>query len=392
MIEGMIRKFIKDYQKTSSPVVRARYAALAGIVGIISNLILFTVKLIVGTVFRSISVTADAVNNLTDAGSSVITLVGFKISGKPADDKHPYGHARAEYITGFVVSVVILLLGFELLKTSFFKVLDPEPVSFSYITVVALAISIAVKLWQGMFYKNLGKRINSATLEATGQDSMNDVISTAAVLVSAVFAELTGLHIDGYMGMAVALFIIYAGIRLILETMNLLLGTAPDAGLVSNLENKILGYEGVLGIHDLVVHSYGGDNYFASVHVEVPTHQDILVSHDLMDIIERDVFAEFNVNLVIHMDPIVTDDERVNTLRQQVHDIISQIDSELSMHDFRVVFGKTHSNLIFDVVVPPSYKISDDNLRELIDAGIKTIDPTFNSVITIDRKYISTTH
>lgn len=392
MIEGMIRKFIKDYQKTSSPVVRARYAALAGIVGIISNLILFTVKLIVGTVFRSISVTADAVNNLTDAGSSVITLVGFKISGKPADDKHPYGHARAEYITGFVVSVVILLLGFELLKTSFFKVLDPEPVSFSYITVVALAISIAVKLWQGMFYKNLGKRINSATLEATGQDSMNDVISTAAVLVSAVFAELTGLHIDGYMGMAVALFIIYAGIRLILETMNLLLGTAPDAGLVSNLENKILGYEGVLGIHDLVVHSYGGDNYFASVHVEVPTHQDILVSHDLMDIIERDVFAEFNVNLVIHMDPIVTDDERVNTLRQQVHDIISQIDSELSMHDFRVVFGKSHSNLIFDVVVPPSYKISDDNLRELIDAGIKTIDPTFNSVITIDRKYISTTH
>jgi len=392
MIEKLIRLFIKDYQKTSSPAVRARYAALAGTVGIISNLVLFTIKLIVGTIFKSIAVTADAVNNLTDAGSSVITLVGFKISGKPADDKHPYGHARAEYITGFMVSVVILLLGFELLKTSFFKVINPEPVYFSYVTIAVLAVSIAIKLWQGFFYKKLGKIISSTALEASGQDSMNDVVSTAAVLVSSVFAKLTGVQVDGYMGMAVALFIIYAGIKLILETMNLLLGTAPDAKLVEDIEKKILGYEGVLGIHDLVVHSYGGDNYFASVHVEVPSHRDIIESHDLMDIIERDVFSELNVNLVIHMDPIVTDDERVNSLRNQVNGIVKQIDSELSMHDFRVVFGKTHSNLIFDVVVPPSYRISDENLRELIDAEIRKIDPSFNSVITLDRKYISTTH
>jgi len=378
MIDKLVKTFIKDYQKTTSPVVRTRYAILAGAVGIISNLVLFAIKLIAGTLFRSISVTADAVNNLTDAGSSIITLVGFKISSKPADDKHPYGHARAEYITGFVISVVILLLGFELIKSSFFKIIDPELVKFSYITVAVLVVSIFVKLWQSLFNKNLGKRINSAALEATGQDSMNDVISTGAVLASAIFARLTGIQVDGYMGIAVALFIIYSGIKLILETMNLLMGTAPDEELVSDIERKILGYEGVLGIHDLVVHSYGADNYFASVHVEVPA--------------ERDVFAELNVNLVIHMDPIVTDDEMVNSLRRQVNDILAKIDSELSMHDFRVVVGKTHSNLIFDVVVPPAYKISDTQLRELLDAEIKKIDSTYNSVITIDRKYISTTH
>lgn len=392
MIDRMIKMFIKDYEKTSSSVVRARYAVLAGAVGIISNLILFVIKLIVGTLFNSIAVTADAVNNLTDAGSSIITLVGFKISGKPADDKHPYGHARAEYITGFMVSLVILLLGVELIKSSFNKIINPDPISFSYITVAVLTLSIFIKLWQGLFNKNLGRRINSTALEAAGQDSMNDVISTSAVLAATIFAKLTGIQVDGYMGIAVALFIIYSGIKLISETLNLLLGTAPDAGLVSDIEQKILAYEGVLGIHDLVVHSYGVGNCFASVHVEVPANRDILENHDLMDVIEKDVFAEYNVNLVIHMDPIVTDDERVNTLRERVNDIIALIDSKLSMHDFRVVVGKTHSNLIFDVVVPPGYKTGDEELRELIDSEIKKIDSTFNSVITLDRKYTSTTN
>lgn len=388
----MVKMFIKDYQKTTSPTVRARYAVLAGVVGIISNLVLFVIKLIAGTLFNSIAVTADAVNNLTDAGSSIITLVGFKISGKPADDKHPYGHARAEYITGFMVSVVILLLGLELIKSSFIKAINPEPIKFSYITVAVLTVSIFIKLWQGLFNKSLGKRINSTALEAAGQDSMNDVISTAAVLASTVFAALTEIQVDGYMGIAVALFIIYSGIKLISETLNLLLGTAPDAGLVSEIEQKILGYEGVLDIHDLVVHSYGAGNFFASVHVEVPANQDIMESHDLIDVIERDVFAELNVNLVIHMDPIVTDNELVNTLKKQVNDIVAQIDRELSMHDFRVVVGKTHSNLIFDVVVPPAYKLGNAELRELIDTEIKKINSTYSSVITIDRKYISTTN
>ncbi len=392
MIDKMVKLFVKDYQNTTLPTVRARYAILAGVVGIISNLILFTMKLIVGTLFNSISVTADAVNNLTDAGSSIITLVGFKISSKPADDKHPYGHARAEYITGFIVSVVILLLGFELIKTSFQKVLKPEPIVFSYITIAVLVASILVKLWQGLFNKNMGKRINSTALIATGQDSMNDVITTASVLLATIFARLTGLNVDGYMGIAVAVFIIYSGVKLIFETLNPLLGLAPDAGFVSNIERKILSYDGVLGLHDLVVHSYGADRCFASVHVEVPANHDILESHDLIDVIERDVFTEQNVNLVIHMDPIVTDDESINNLKKQVKDIVTEIDPELSMHDFRVVVGKTHSNLIFDVMVPVAYKISDSEIRELIDAEIKKINPTFHSVITLDRKYTSTTN
>lgn len=392
MIDKMVKLFVKDYQKTTLPTVRARYAILAGAVGIISNLILFTMKLIVGTLFNSIAVTADAVNNLTDAGSSIITLVGFKISSKPADDKHPYGHARAEYITGFMVSVVILFLGIELIKTSFQKVLSPDPINFSYITVAVLIVSILIKLWQGMFNKNLGKRIDSVALKATGQDSMNDVITTTTVLGATIFAQLTGIQVDGYMGIAVAIFIIYSGVKLISETLNPLLGVAPDAELVSGIERKILSYDGVLGFHDLVVHSYGADKCFASVHVEVPANHDILESHDLIDVIERDVLTELCVNLVIHMDPIVTDDESINALKKQVNNIIIAIDPELSMHDFRVVIGKTHSNLIFDVVVPVTYKISDGEIRELIDDEIKKINSTFHSVITLDRKYTSTTN
>lgn len=392
MIEQLLKRFVKDYKKTTQPDVRARYALLAGVVGIISNIFLFIIKLIVGTIFQSIAVTADAINNLTDAGSSIITLVGFSISSKPADEKHPYGHARAEYITGFVVSVVILLLGFELIKTSFQKILSPSPINFSYLTIIVLLTSIFVKLWQGLFNKNLGRRINSTALIATGQDSMNDVISTTAVLVATVFARIMDIQIDGYMGIAVSLFIIYSGIQLIVETLNPLLGLAPDAELVSDIEKEILDYDGVLGLHDLVVHSYGPDKHFATVHVEVSANGDLLESHDLIDIIERDISNKFNVNLVIHMDPIVTDDERINDLRKQVNDIIMNIDPKLSMHDFRVGLGTTHSNLIFDICVPTPYQTSDKVLRELIDHEIKKIDSTFHCVITLDRNYTSTTN
>ncbi len=392
MINQLIKWFIKDYQEISRPSVRMRYGWLAGIVGIISNLFLFTIKILVGTLFNSIAITADAVNNLSDAGSSIITLVGFKLSSKPADEKHPYGHARAEYITGFVVSVVILLLGIELIKSSFQKIVKPDPINFSYISVIVLAIAILVKLWQSIFNKTLGKRINSTALIATGTDSMNDVIATSSVLVATLFAKLTGLQIDGYMGVAVALFILYSGFKLVSETLNPLLGLAPDVSLTTNLEKRILSYSGVLGLHDLVVHSYGPDKCYASVHVEVPAHQDLLESHDLIDIIERDILTESNIHLVIHMDPIVTDDEVTNTLRQKVNEIVMDIDSELSMHDFRVVFGKTHSNLIFDVVVPTACKACDEEIRERISKEISKINPTYHSVITLDRNYTSTTN
>lgn len=389
MTEWLVKKFIKDYKNTKQSAVRVKYALLSGIVGIISNVFLFVTKIVVGMIFQSIAVTADAVNNLTDAGSSVITLVGFKLSSKPADEEHPYGHARIEYVTGFIVSVVIILLGIELIKTSFQKILNPNPINFSYLTVAALIVSILIKLWQGLFYKNLGRRIESAALAATGQDSMNDVISTATVLVAIVFSKLTNIQIDGYMGVAVALFILYSGGQLVLETLNPLLGLAPDPTLVADIEKEILSYEGVLGIHDLMVHSYGPGKLFASVHVEVAAEGDLLASHDMIDNIEREVSDKFNLSLVIHMDPLATNDERVNELRGQVTEIIDLIDQDLSMHDFRVVYGPTHSNLIFDIVVPTKFEVSDKELKETIDREIKKIDSTFNSVITIDKNYTS---
>ncbi|NLE24756.1 MAG: cation transporter [Clostridiaceae bacterium] len=392
MNERLMRCFIKDHENTADNAVRGRYAAFAGVLGIASNFFLFVIKLIVGTLFNSIAVTADAVNNLTDAGSSIIVLVGFKLSRKPADEEHPYGHARAEYITGFLISVVILLLGIELIKTSFNKVIDPDPINFSYLTIIVLIVSILVKLWQGLINKNLGRRINSKALIATGQDSMNDVISTSSVLAATIFAKLTSIQIDGYMGIAVALFIVYSGIKLILETLTPLLGSAPDQELVSDIEGEILSYEGVLGLHDLVVHSYGPDKCFASVHVEVDANRDLLESHDLIDVIEKDITNKFCVNTVIHMDPIVTDDERINDLHRKVDDIVRSIDKKLSIHDFRVVLGKTHSNLIFDVLLPPSYNSSETELRKNIDEEIKKIDANFHSVITIDRNYTSTTN
>mgnify|MGYP000887683522 CR=1 FL=1 len=391
MTDLLIKWFIKDYQNVTSTVVRERYGKLAGIAGILSNTVLFLVKILVGTLFNSIAITADAVNNLSDAGSSIITMVGFKISGKPADEQHPYGHARAEYITGFVVSFVIVLLGLELVKSSWRKIVNPDPVNFSYLTIAVLAAAIVIKLWQSAFNRNLGRRINSTALIATGMDSMNDVISTASVLVATVFTKLTGIQVDGYMGVIVALFIIYSGFRLISETLNPLMGLAPDASLVDGVEKKILSYDGVLGLHDMVVHSYGPDKNYASVHVEVSAKRDILESHDIIDNIEKDVLAELSVHLVIHMDPIVTDDPLTNTLREKVKEIVHEIDPRLSMHDFRTVVGKTHCNLIFDVVVPTAYDKNDDELREMIKQEVYRINPTYHSVITLDRNYTSTT-
>ncbi len=392
MTNQLIKWFIRDYDKINRPVVRERYGRLAGLVGITSNLFLFVIKLVIGSLSNSIAITADAVNNLSDAGSSVITLVGFKLSSKPADEKHPYGHARAEYITGFIVSMIILLLGVELIKSSVQKILHPDPIRFNLIVVLVLIIAILVKLWQSLFNRSLGKRINSTALVATGMDSMNDVIATSSVLLATLVSKWTGLQVDGYMGVVVALFIIFSGFRLVSETLNPLLGLAPDATLVADIEKKILGYEGVLGLHDLVVHNYGPDKCYASVHVEVPAHQDLLISHDIIDNIERDMLNTSDIHLVIHMDPIVTDDELTNALRQQIKTIVGEIDSRLSMHDFRVVMGKTHSNLIFDIVIPAGCKNCDDELRERIQQEVQKINPTYHSVITIDRNYTSTTN
>ncbi len=386
MIEFLIRRFVPDWQQVQRTDVRERYGTLAAAVGILSNIFLCIIKGLIGLFSGSIAITADAVNNLSDAGSSVITLLAFKIAGKPADEEHPYGHARMEYISGMAVSFIIILLGLELMGSSFEKILHPEEVGVSALTYLVLIVSIAVKLWQGMFNRNLGKRISSEALQATAADSLNDVFSTGAVLLSTLVYQFTAIPIDGWVGMLVAIFITVSGVKLIMETGSPLLGQAPDPQMVRELEEKITAYDGVIGIHDLQVHNYGPGRVFATVHAEVPANRDILVSHDIIDNIEREVGHEMNLNLVIHMDPVVTDDERLNQLHAQVQQIVAGIDSNLSMHDFRAVFGPTHTNLVFDVVVPPGFSLSDSELSRRIEQQVQTLGSYF-CVITVDHNY-----
>lgn len=386
MIEFLIRRFVPDWQQVQRTDVRERYGTLAAAVGILSNIFLCIIKGLIGLFSGSIAITADAVNNLSDAGSSVITLLAFKIAGKPADEEHPYGHARMEYISGMAVSFIIILLGLELMGSSFEKILHPEEVGVSALTYLVLIVSIAVKLWQGMFNRSLGKRISSEALQATAADSLNDVFSTGAVLLSTLVYQFTAIPIDGWVGMLVAIFITVSGVKLIMETGSPLLGQAPDPQMVQELEEKITAYDGVIGIHDLQVHNYGPGRVFATVHAEVPANRDILVSHDIIDNIEREVGHEMNLNLVIHMDPVVTDDERLNQLHAQVQQIVAGIDSNLSMHDFRAVFGPTHTNLVFDVVVPPGFSLSDSELSRRIEQQVQTLGSYF-CVITVDHNY-----
>ncbi len=394
MTKLLIRLFIKNSDDVKSEKVRGAYGKLASVVGIVSNFFLFAIKMLAGLLFHSISISADAVNNLSDASSSVITLAGFKLAERPADEQHPYGHARYEYISGLVVSFFILLLGVELIKTSFDKILHPEEVVFSWLSVAVLLVSILLKLWQSVFNKTLGKIIHSTALEATSADSRNDVISTSAVLLATLIAHFTGLNLDGYMGLAVAVFILVSGIQLVRETLNPLLGAAPDNELVDKIQQKIMSYDGVLGLHDLVIHNYGPERCFATVHIEVSAKEDILKSHDMIDNIERDFFTDLNIHLVGHLDPIVTDDEKTNALLSQTKKALKEIDPNLTMHDFRIVSGHTHTNLIFDVVVPPRYPMTDNELRQKIAEKIAAFPDgdTYYGVITIDRSYVSTTN
>jgi cation diffusion facilitator family transporter len=388
MTNFLIRLFVKDHQNISSWKVRERYGKFAGIVGIATNFVLFLIKVIVGIVFNSIAITADAVNNLSDSGSSLVTLFGFKLSGKPADAKHPYGHARMEYLSGLIVSFIILFLGVQLIQNSFVKIIHPQTTRFSLITIFTLVVSILIKLWQCMFYRKVGGVIDSITLIAASADSGNDILATTAVLAAAVISEITGINLDGYMGVAVALFILASGVRLVMDTGNPLLGMAPTKEMVDNVYRKILSYDGIIGLHDLTIHSYGVAQYFASVHCEVSAEQDIMASHDLIDNIERDFLKDQGIKLVIHLDPVVIDDEKTSQLKGKVENLVSRISSEISIHDFRVVWGMSHSNLIFDVVVPFDFHLKDEELANLITDKIHEINPGYHAVLTIDHHYV----
>lgn len=379
-----IKLFVKDYQKTTDAKVRQQYGEFASIVGVVTNLILFAIKIAVGIVFNSIAITADAINNLSDSSSSFITLIGFKISGKPADKEHPYGHARMEYISGLIVSFLICFLGFQLFQNAFGKIIHPQEAEFSMISVGVLIVAILGKLWQYLFYKKIATLIDSTTLIATSIDSRNDILSTAVVLLGIIITYYTSFNLDGYLGLAVAILIIISGIKLIMDTVNPLLGTAPSEELVNHIYIKILSYEGIVSLHDLQVHSYGEGQIFVTVHCEVPAEEDIMISHDIIDNIERDFLKEEGINLVIHIDPIVTSDEKTNKLRVKVTKTINHISEELSLHDFRVVWEGSHPNLIFDVVVPYNFEHSNEELIEIIDDKVKEIDPCYNCMITID--------
>lgn len=384
----LIRIFVKDYKNTANREVRQRYGYLSGYAGIISNIILFLLKISIGLYLNSIAVMADAFNNLSDVGSSVVTIFGFMMSGKPADKEHPFGHGRFEYIAAMVVSLMVIVVGFEFVKSSIKKIVNPEELRFNIFTFTLLLSSIVVKIWLAFFNRKIGKTIGSKVMEATAFDSLSDVIATSVVALSLVASRWIAVPIDGYVGLAVSIFILYNGYNLIKETLNPLLGEAPDENLVKSIIEKTLSYKGVIGIHDLIVHNYGPGRIVASIHAEMPYSMDIMEAHDIIDQAEKEISEELGLHLVIHMDPINTDDKLVQTAKAHVIDILKDFPHELTIHDFRVVGNEKHMNVIFDMVVPYEFKEKDEKeLIEEVKNAIKERHPNYDAIITIDRQY-----
>ncbi len=390
---GFLTKlFIKNYKNTENADVRENYGKLSGFVGIFANIILFIFKIATGIISGSIAIVADALNNLTDAASSVVTLIGFKMSGKPADEEHPYGHARFEYIAGLVISFIVLFIGGQLAINSISKIINPTPLMLSTPGIIILAAAILIKLWLFLFYRKIGKTINSLTVIAASKDSINDVIATSAVFVSAVLASRCGINIDGWAGLGVAVFILFSGVMLLKETANPLLGEVPGDEMLDKISEKILSYENVIGMHDLVIHNYGYGRIFASVHVEMPAENDILNSHDTIDNIEKDFLKNEKINMVIHLDPVVTNNEEVSRISALVDGILKEIDPVITKHDFRVVFGHSNTKLIFDIALPPEFNMPDRKISEKINEKLKKYDGNMYAVIMIDRSYTSSVH
>ena len=386
MTNLLCKLFIKNSDDLKNPEVRRAYGTLASVVGILVNLLLSFFKLLTGVLTGAISVTADGLNNLSDAGSQVVSLISFKMSAKPADRDHPFGHARIEYVASMIVSFLILLVGFELLKDSIAKIFHPEKTEVSLLMIIVLSISVVVKLWLAIFNRTVGKRIGSSVIRATATDSLSDAIATGAVLVAMLISHLTGFYTDAYMGIAVGSLIFVAGIRILNDTKNSILGSAPEPEVVEKIVAIAKEYPEVLGIHDMVVHNYGPGNTIASFHAEVDGAVNAFITHDVIDTVERRLWNEMGVRATVHMDPIVTDDERVSALREAVRETVKGIDERLDIHDFRFVEGKTHSNLIFDVSVPFEIKDSDDEIKRAISSRLSELDPNYFAVITVDRQ------
>lgn len=388
MTELLVRKFIKNYDQTENIQVRTRYGLLAGIVGICCNLVLFAAKLLTGVFINSISVMADAFNNLSDAASSIIGFVGVKMAEKPADEDHPFGHGRIEYIAAFIVAFIVIQVGFSLFKTSVGKILRPEELSFSLVSVFILLLSIGVKLWMAVFNRTLGKRINSAVMKATSADSLGDVAATSATILSLAVFGIWHVNIDGIVGLIVSVLVMIAGLNIAKDTLAPLIGEAIDPHVYEEITEFVESYEGIVGSHDLIVHNYGPNRSMASIHAEVPRDVDVEVSHEIIDRIEREAGRQLGIFLVIHMDPIETRDARVQELRELAKEVISGLDSRLKLHDFRVVDGTKRVNLIFDLVVPREYtKQMQDALKQQVNQKIHERDSKCYCVITTECSY-----
>ena len=387
MVSFLTKIFIKDYNNTTSSAVRQAYGILCGAVGIAFNILLFIGKFLAGLFSNSIAITADAFNNLSDAASSVITLIGFKMAGQKPDPDHPFGHGRIEYLTGAFVSLAILVMAFELMKSSVSKILHPEEMTFSLLIIVILIVSIIVKLYMSLYNTRISKKINSAAMKATAIDSLSDSLATTAVLIATLISHFTGVNIDGYCGILVGLFIFYAGFSAIKDTINPLLGQSPDPEFVQNIEDIVLSYDIVLGIHDLIVHDYGPGRRMVSLHAEVPASGNLLTLHDTIDNIEHELRNTLQCDAVIHMDPICNDDKETLELKEYALNSIHKLSVELTLHDFRLVKGPTHTNIIFDVVVPYNFTYSDSEIREYLSNEFSVLNQNYYTVIDIDKAY-----
>ncbi|MCQ2969405.1 MAG: cation diffusion facilitator family transporter [Clostridium sp.] len=383
----LVKKFIKNNHDIHDNKVRIAYGNLGGIVGIIINSLLFLIKLFVGLFAGSIAIMADAFNNLSDAASSIITIIGFKMANKPADAEHPFGHGRIEYLSALIVSFMVMLVGIQFVKTSFSKILNPEDVTFEIIPFILLLVSIGFKIWLSRFNKNLGNKINSSALKAAGTDALGDVFTSTTVVISFLASNFTTLPIDGYIGVLVALIIIYSGFNLIKETISPLLGEAPDVELVKQINEMVLSYEHISGVHDLIIHNYGPGRVMASIHAEIPADINIMTIHNIIDSAEREISKKLGVYLVVHMDPVSVDTDEISATRRYIEEILKSYSIVKSYHDFRVIGDEKHKNIIFDVVVDSNEftnKFKSEDLKESIEYSVKLGHPTYNCIVTID--------
>lgn len=388
MTDLLARIFVKDRKNTTDPVVRSAYGMLGSITGILLNLVLFASKFIIGMLCGSVAISADAINNLSDAGSQIVSLISFRIAAKPADSEHPFGHARIEYVSSMIISFLILFIGFETLRESISKIITPEPPEKSYAAIIVLVLSIGIKLWLGFFNRKIGNRIDSSVMNAASADCFSDCLSTGAILIATLIAILfpsLNLNLDAYMGVIVAILILVAGARILNETKNSILGEAPADEVVKTINDLVAEYPDALGMHDLTVHNYGPGHTIATFHVEVDGSRDIFVIHDMVDLIEQRLRREHKILATVHMDPIETNNEEISRLRDLVAAAVKNIDARILIHDFRFVPGETHTNLIFDVAVPFDIKKTEDQIRCEVSTEISKIDPSYFAVVTVDR-------